>query len=131
MARRDTQWEPLETGRASVGFASGEATIHRCTVGSAQKLVKELESVEVVLERRTAARALLVWLCETRGKGARQSGKREASATKRLVGGELRSVGRMEAVMAVSVRRPRGDDRVRRSSRWTRAASGEEAVGVR
>ena len=87
--------------------------------------------MEVASERRTAARALLVWLCETLGNGARQSGKRDASATKRLVGGELRSVGRMEVVMAVSVRRPQGDDRVRRSSRWTRATSRPGVVGVR
>ena len=43
----------------------------------------------------------------------------------------MRSVGRMEDVMAVSVRRPQGDDRVRRSSRWTRAASRPGVVDAR
>ena len=72
----------------------------------------------VRLWRRAAARALLVWEKGHAGRGARQMGKREASATKMEVCPGDRMVGVRAATMAWSVSRPVGEAMDRRSLRW-------------
>ena len=117
MIRRQTQWEPLDIGMASVGLLLRREASHCCTVGSLMKVGREEESVVVRLERRASARALFVWENDVAGSGARHCGKREASGTKTEVGvgGEVEGIE--AASIAWSVIRPVGDAMERRSSR--------------
>ena len=86
MIRRQTQWEPLEIGMASVGSLLRPEASQCCTAGSFRKVGREEESVEVRLERRVSAKTLFVWENDVAGSGARHCGKREASVTKTEVG---------------------------------------------
>ena len=113
---------------ARVGLELRGAESQRETTGFWRNVGVESAWVRVRFSLIASASAMLVWEKGRAGRGARQIGKREASATKMEVCPGDRSVGVRAAEMAWSVSWPVGEAMERRSLRWMVlvGAGGEE-----